>query len=1330
LVPVSREAAPPLSFAQQRLWFIDQLAPGSHAYNVIPYARLKGPLDVAALERSLAEVIRRHEALRTTFIQVNGQPVQRIAPELAFRLPVERLESVAEGEAELQRLAEEEARRPFDLEKGPLIRARLLRVTSEDHVLLLTLHHVISDVWSLGVMERELTTLYRAWSRGAEPALKALPVQYADYTTWQREWLTGEALEEQLAWWKRQLAGAPPVLELPTDRPRPPLQSARGAVLRVMLSPALSGAVKELSRAQGATQFMTLLAGFHALLARYSGQSDIVVGSPISGRNRREVEGLVGFFANTLALRVDGTGAESFRELLGRVRTACLGAYDHPELPFEQLVDALQPVRDLSRSPLFQVMFVLQGAMPYAALELPGLSASEFVVDPGVSRFDITLSVRETPDGWLCIWEYSTDLYDEATVARMAAHYVRLLEGAVAQPEGTLSALPLMDEAERRRVVVEFNDTRALYAPARGVHELFEVWADQTPGAVAVSFAQQRLTYAQLNQRANRLAHHLRGLGVGPDVPVGLCVRRSLELAVGVLAILKAGGAYVPLDPAYPAERLALMLESSRAPVVLTQQGLEDALPGGAARRLYLDTDEAQWAPGGEANPPPLSGPHALAYVIYTSGSTGAPKGVAMPHGPLLNMLRWQVERTVAPKGRTLQFSALSFDVSFQELFSTWAAGGELVLIPEELRLEARALLELMDSRGVERLFLPFVALQNLAEVAEREGVVPRGLKEVITAGEQLRVTPALRGMFARLPGCVLENQYGPTETHVATAYRLEGSPEQWPDLPGIGKPIANTSVHLLDASGEPVPVGVVGELYIGGAAVARGYLHREELTRERFLEDRFAAAPGGRLYRTGDYARYLTDGSIEFVGRRDAQVKVRGFRIELAEIEAALAKHPAVRDCIVDAREAASGQKLLVAYVVGRPGQQAPASGELKRYLKETLPEYMVPSSFVPLESLPLTPSGKVNRRALPAPDFGRQESSRAYVAPRTALEVRVARVWEELLGIHPIGVRDNFFELGGNSLLAIRLLSRIRTSLGRSPPVAALFQDATVEHLAGLLRQEAGPWSPLVELRKGDGRRPFFCVHAVGGTVLGYVELARRLGPEQPFYGLQSRGLDGDQEPCGSVEEMAALYLEAVRSVQPAGPYLLGGWSMGGTIALEMARQLQARGEQVEFLALIDSYDLTPAVEGVSSEQQESSRLGVLFYGDLLRAAGQEPPVSEEALARMGAEQLSGALEEASKAAASVLGAGVQPLQALRRVFEANLRAAWRYVPPRYEGRITLFEASESALRARGGTRFVATEVDVHTLEGDHYSLLRGPGVDALAARLASSLERAHAD
>ncbi|HYO67722.1 MAG TPA: amino acid adenylation domain-containing protein, partial [Archangium sp.] len=612
-------------------------------------------------------------------------------------------------------------------------------------------------------------------------------------------------------------------------------------------------------------------------------------------------------------------------------------------------------------------------------------------------------------------------------------------------------------------------------------------WADRTPEAVAVSFGEERLTYGELNRKANRLAHHLRSLGVGPDVPVGLCVKRSMELAVGVLGILKAGGAYVPLDPAYPAERLAMMLGASRAPVLLTQKQLADTLPASEAERLYLDEDAAAWAGCAEGNPEKVAGPEALAYVIYTSGSTGVPKGVAMHHRPLLNLIRWQVARS-AEKPRTLQFSALSFDVSFQELFSTWGAGGELVLIPEELRLEARALLEKLDSSGVQRLFLPFVALQNLAEEADREGLAPRALKEVITAGEQLRVTPALRRLMKRLGG-VLENQYGPTETHVATAYRLAGEPETWPEVPSIGRPIANTSVHLLDARGEPVPVGVVGELYIGGAAVARGYLHRPELTEERFIPDEYKAKPGGRLYRTGDFARYLEDGNLEFLGRRDAQVKVRGFRIELAEVESALSRHPSVKDVVVTAREDGSGGRRLVAYVVPtaastptvptspRPpgeGRGEGATGPelkpeaLRTWLKQTLPEYMVPSAFLFLESFPLTPSGKVDRGALPEPEAevtGHEE----YVAPRTRLEQAVAEIWAPLLGVRRVGAHDDFFELGGHSLLAMRVMSRLREALKVDLPVRVLFEAPTVAELAKRLESvsEAKPESrppPLV--------------------------------------------------------------------------------------------------------------------------------------------------------------------------------------------------------------------------------------------------------------------------
>ncbi|WP_164000301.1 non-ribosomal peptide synthetase [Pyxidicoccus caerfyrddinensis] len=1306
------------SFAQQRLWFVSQLDAGGFSYNMPNALRLKGPLDVSALEASFQEVARRHESLRTTFAEVDGQPVQRIHAKVEPRLEVE---DVAEKDVIAR--AEQEARTPFDLERGPLLRVRLLRVTPEEHVLLWTVHHLVFDGWSMGVLEREVAAVYGARVRGEAPELEALPVQYADYARWQREWLKGEVLERQLSWWKEQLAGVPPVLELPTDRPRPAVQSFNGAHLPMRLPPELAGALRELSRKEGVTLFMTLLAGFQALLARYSGQADIVVGSPISGRNWREVEPLLGFFVNTLALRVDTGGGVSFRELLGRVRKACLGAYAHQDLPFEHLVDALQPARDLSRTPLFQVMFVMPGAT--VPMPLPGLDSEEVAFEPGMAKFDLTLFVRELPQGLVAYWEYNTDLHDEETVTRMAGHYARLLQGAVSQPGQRVDSLPLLGEAERRRLLVEWNATEAPRPSEPHVHALFEAWAERTPDAVAVRAGDARLTYGALNRRANQLAHVLRGAGVGPDVPVALCVRRSLELAVGVLGILKAGGAYVPLDPAYPQGRLAMMLRASRAPLLLTQSTLLDVLPSDEVRTLCLDTETFTGA--SDANLPAMAGPEALAYVIYTSGSTGVPKGVAMPHGPLLNLLHWQLGAFVLPRARTLQFSALSFDVSFQELFSTWEAGGELVLISEEQRLDARALLELMDRQEVERLFLPFVALQNLAEVADREARVPRRLREIITAGEQLRVTPALRRFMKRLDGCVLHNQYGPTECHATTFLVLTGDAGAWPDLPSIGRPIANGRVHLLDEHLSPVPVGVPGELYIGGELLARGYLHRPELTPERFIPDPFSSRPGARLYRTGDFARYLPDGALEFLGRRDAQVKVRGYRIELAEVEAALAHHPALKDCVVEAREDGSGHKRLVGYVVGAGGPP-PQAAELRAFLKERLPDYMVPGHFVPMDAFPLSPSGKVNRRALPAPEGSLHDSTRVRIAPRSALELQLVRAWEEVLGLHPVGIRDDFFELGGHSLLAVRLLGRIRELTGRALPVAALIQGATVEHVASLLRREQGPSSPLVQLRGGTAKRPFFCIHPVGGTVLSYAELAHLLGPDQPFYGVQSPGLEGEAPPSESLEELAALYLKAVRAVQPRGPYLLGGWSMGGSLAFEMARQLESQGEEVGLLALIDTYAKAFPGGTVMPEWLEPARLGALFYRDLLRATGADLPCPEEELSRLAPDEALRVLEEAGRKAAALPESGMQSLHTLRRVFESNLRAAWSYVPRPYAGTLLSFEASE-ATRPHGWESLARGGVEVHTLEGDHYALLRGPGVKALAALLRGALERAHA-
>ncbi|WP_338865498.1 amino acid adenylation domain-containing protein [Myxococcus stipitatus] len=1300
------------SFAQQRLWFLSQLDAGGTSYNMPFAVRLKGRLDTSALRESFRAVVKRHEVLRTTFGDVEGRPIQRIHEEAELEWGVEEVEA-----SEVRGRVEEEARRPFDLARGPLLKVRLLRVGKEEHVLVWVVHHIVFDGWSVGLLEKELGEEYRARVRGDEGGERALEVQYSDYARWQREWLKGGVLEKELAWWKQELAGAPPVLELPTDKPRPVMQSFNGKHLAVHVPADLAAALRERGRKEGVTLFMTLLAGFQALLARYSGQDDIVVGTPISGRNWRQVEGLVGFFVNTLVMRTE-TGGANFQELLKRVRRGCLGAYAHQDLPFEQLVDALQPGRDLSRSPLFQVMFVMPG--PTTPMELSGLTVEEVAFEPGMSKFDLTLFVRERPHELVAYWEYNTDLFEEQTVARMANHYLRLLQAALTHPSLEVASLPLLGEAERHRLLVEWNATQAPRAPEPCVSVLFEAQAARTPGAVAVSFDDQHLTYAELNRKANRLAWFLRRGGVGPDVPVGLCVSRSLDLVVGVLGILKAGGAYVPLDPSYPRERLEWMLRSSGASWLVTQGSLSALLPDTGARRLLLDTEAARFEAEALEDPPPLARPASLAYVIYTSGSTGLPKGVAMPHGPLLNLVRWQLGASRIPQGRTLQFSAMSFDVSFQEMFSTWAAGGELVLMREELRLDAQALLSLMDQRGVERLFLPFVALQNLAEVADREGPVPHCLREVVTAGEQLRVTPALRRFMRRLPGCVLHNQYGPSETHVVTALTLEGDPEAWPDLPSIGRPIANARIHVLDARMGPVPLGVPGELYVGGEMLARGYLHRPDLTLERFVADPLETESGARLYRTGDFARYLPDGTLEFLGRRDAQVKVRGYRIELAEIEAVLARHPSLKDCVVEAMQDGSGLSRLVAYVVAARGELPPAR-ELRDFLKQHLPEYMVPGHFMPLESLPLSPSGKVNRRALPAPVIER-EGRETRAAPRSSLELQLVRAWEETLGVHPVGIRDDFFELGGHSLLAVRLLGRIRELTGRTLPVAALFQGATVEHLAKWLAREPGPHSTRVELRRGRTKRPFFCVHPVGGTVLAYAELAHLQERDQPFFGLQAPGLDGEATPLDSVEALAAHHLQVIRAVQPRGPYLLGGWSMGGTLAFEMAQQLREKGDEVELLVLIDTYARPGPVD---AEWLEPERLGSLFFKDLLRAAGAELPFSEEELARMPADVVLRELEKAGRAAAALPEAG---LSALRAVFESNLRAAWRYVPRPYTGALLSLESSESPRPhewehlARGG-------VQVHTLPGDHYALLRPPGVQQLAAILREALARFHA-
>jgi len=1363
--PETPASCHPLSLGQQALWFLYQMAPESVAYNVCNTALICQTIDIDSLNRAWQKVVHRHPILRTTYTAYKGKPFQIINEQLECYLQVR--DASNWSEEYLKEQISLEIDRTFNLEEEPVARLNLFTRSAQKHILLLTGHHIAGDLWSSDQIFNELRLWYTAETEqvSLEQIENSLPknTPYTQFVHWQSEMLSSPKGEKLWKYWQKQLSGELPIVNLPTDRPRPPMQSFRGETHIFRLNEELIRGLGDVARATGTTIYKLMLAAYFALLYRYTNQADILVGTPMLGRPGREFKGVVGYFVNSVVLRASLSGNLTFKDLLAQLSSTVKEAQRHQDYPFPLLVEKLQPQRDPSRSPLFQVSFTWQKQRWCESGKELGFKMEPYPLghQPGAS-FDLDLMVMEIGEIIQVCWQYNTDLFDGATIARMAGHFQTLLEGIVANPDRKLSELPLLTATETHQLLVEWNnrnlvqiessfaaltaspslkgrggEKRKNYASSqlgfalksqKCVHQLFEVQVELTPDAVAVVFEDQQLTYRELNAKANQLAHYLQKLGVKPEVLVGICVERSLEMAVGLLGILKAGGAYVPLDPAFPKQRLAAMVEDSQVSVLVTSSHLVDGLLTRQTDAVCLDTDWETIARESQENPVSFVRAQHLVYVIYTSGSIGTPKGVAIEHRQLLNYLHSIQQILDVPNASFATVSTFAADLGNTAIFPALCGGGCLHIISQDRATDPKALAEYFRQHAID--CLKIVPSHLKALLAQTASILPR--KRLILGGEALS-WELVEKVWKYAPDCLIFNHYGPTETTVGVlTYQVKrGQVRRNSQTVPLGRPISNTEIYILDSHFQPMPVGTAGELYIGGAALGRGYLNQLELTAEKFIANPFAGAPGeARLYKTGDRARYLPDGNIEFLGRTDNQVKIRGFRIELGEIESLLAQHPDVGAAVIIAREDTPGDKRLVAYVVPKQ-EPAPTWSELRRFLFEQVPEYMVPAAFVILEALPLTANGKVDRRSLPAPDTCHLSLETSFVSPRSHLEMQLVQIWEDVLNVYPVGVQDCFFERGGHSLLAVRLMALIQQQFGKSLPLASLFQNSTIEHQANLVLQQTDsvPFSPLVAIQTAGSQPPFFCVHPVGGNVLCYFELARHLGKEQPFYGLQSAGLNGEQEPKTSIEDMAAHYIEALQAIQPSGPYYLGGWSLGGIVAFEMAQQLRDRGEEVALLTLIDSY--APTVIDWHEDNDETSLL-VHLARDMGGLFGKELPLSADELQQFPPEeQLNYILERSKNLNILPPEVSLEQMRHLMRVFQANREAMLSYIPQPYPGKIALLSASEKPLQVKldptQGWGELATHglLDIQPIPGDHYAILRAPHVQLLAQQLATYLK-----
>lgn len=1336
LRPVKRTENLPLSSAQARLWFLEQLDTGNTAYSLPSPYQLTGDLNITALEQAIAELLRRHEVLRTNLQAVNGAPVQVIHSPQKVTLPIINLEGLTADEQaiEVKFLSEKDASKPFDLAHDPLLRLTLVRLDAQTHVLLLNMHHIIFDAWSMGILMQELSVLYGAYLQKLPSPIPELPLQYIDFAVWESQWLKSERFEEELSYWRQKLAGIIPELALPIARSHHS-QNFQDCCYVFEINPNLTKPLEELSRTEDVTPFMLLFAAFATLLYRYSNQEDIAIGFPIANRQQKETHSLIGFFVNLLVLRVKLAGNITFRDILSQARRTILEAYEHQDTPFEKVVEALHPERNLNHSPLFQVMFDWLHASS-SEWKLPGLQMKSLAPPKPMGKFDLSLTIRETDTGLKGMWSYNGAMFTAEAISQMTEHYQVLLAGIVTNVQQSINELPLLT-AKEQQLLATWNATQTDYPHTKCIHHLWEEQVEKTPNAIAVQFQNQQITYRELNEKANLLAHYLQTVGVEPGTLVGICVERSIEMIIGILGILKGGGAYVPLDPRLPTERIAYILQDTQVLILLTQQKLLAKLPDVLKQKknspdrmqvVCLDRDWDLSTNQNKQNLVSAVSTYDLAYVIYTSGSTGQPKGTVIAHQSLVNFTSQAIkEYGIHEQDRILQFASISFDTAAEEIYPCLTTGATLVLRTEDLLSSSHQFWQCCQDWQLTVLDLPTAYWHYLtADLQASDSRIPSCLRLVIIGGEQALAENLKRWQMSLKSSKnppKLVNTYGPTEaTIVTTIYPFPDStsvePVEW-EVP-IGRPIGNTQVYVLDKYLQPVPIGIPGELHIAGICLAKGYLNRPDLTQEKFIPNPFSnSAQDTKFYKTGDLVRYRLDGNLGFIGRIDKQVKIRGFRSELGEIEAAIAQHPLICMTAVTLQEDQPGDKRLVAYITADESFLTSSGDE---FLRQKLPNYMIPTTWIQLDSLPLTSNGKVDYRALPKPTKNISQNN-GFVAPRNELERQIAQIWAEVLDVPVVGIKNNFFELGGHSLLAFALMNRIQQKFGRNLPLSSIFQSATVEQFAEILNQktDSESWSVLVKIQPQGTKSPLFLIHPGGASLLAYEDLISCMDTGRPLYGLDARGFEEGQTPQETVEEMAVQYLEAIRRVQPEGPYLFMGWCFGGLVAFEMAQLLRSQNQKTAFLGLIDTY--------IRSGQVPLDDVDLLF-GLFSELFGVEFPT--EKLRQMEInERITYTFEQAKQANRLPRNFGLDRIKRLFEVGKSHDQASVKYFPQPYPGAVTLIRASEDTSATLNnptlGWEIQADKVNLHWVGGDHLSMFHHPHVQELAKKLQFCIEQA---